>query len=86
MTAEPTLYQAIIGVMTDYLGPAAKRFVDRQVQNHLEKAPEDLTNQDLPTLIDWIRVSFAFLTDDLKIIDELTMRLRELANNIKQEE
>lgn len=78
MSRELDLYTALVEVTTDYLGPAAKRFIDRQIQNHLEKPPEDLTSADLPQLVDWIRVSFAFLTDDRKLIDELTRRLRGL--------
>lgn len=76
--AKPDLYNNIIDVTEDYLGPAAKRFIDRQIQNHLEKQPDDLQAEDMPTLVDWVRVSVAFLTDDRKLIDELTQRLRGL--------
>ena len=72
------LYTDIVEVMSDYLGPAARRFIDRQIQNHLEKNPEDLQLSDMPTLVDWVRVSFAFLTDDRKMIEEMTKRLRGL--------
>jgi hypothetical protein len=79
MAAKQDLYNSIVGVTEDYLGPAARRFIDRQIQNHLEKSPEELTKHDMPTLVDWVRVSFAFLTDDRQLIDELTKRLRSLA-------
>ena len=72
------LYTNIVNVTADYLGPAAKRFIDRQIYNHLEKDPEELVNADVPRLIDWVRVSFAFLTDDRQLIDDLTKRLRGL--------
>lgn len=78
MPKKPDLYASIIDVTEDYLGPAAKRFIDRQIQNHLEKQPDDLVRGDMPMLVDWVRVSFAFLTDDRKMIDELTTRLRGL--------
>ena len=75
---EPELYKNIIAVVSDYLGPAADRFIDRQIENHLQKEPAQLTHKDLPLLIDWVRVSVAFLTEDRKLIDDLTTRLREL--------
>ena len=78
MASEKNLYNAIVDVTADYLGPAARRFIDRQIQNHLEKAPDELTVQDLSSLIDWIRVSFAFLTEDRNLIEELSARLRKL--------
>lgn len=76
--AKIPLYEQTVDVMTDYLGPAARRFIDRQIQNHLNKEPDQLKITDLPVLIDWVRVSVAFLTQDTKLIDELTTRLREL--------
>ncbi len=80
MAKQKDLYTNIVDVTADYLGPAAKRFIDRQVHNHLGKEPAKLTNSDMPTLVDWLRVSFAFLTDDRQMIDELTTRLRRLEN------
>ncbi len=73
-----SLHDQIVEVTNEYLGPAAQRFIDRQILNHLNKEPEDLQIQDLPTLIDWVRVSIAFLTEDRELIDELTQRLRKL--------
>jgi siroheme synthase (precorrin-2 oxidase/ferrochelatase) len=73
-------YPQVISIVTDYLGPAATRFVDRHIQNHLEKEPAELVPTDLPVLIDWIRISVAFLTEDRKIIDELTRRLSQLSD------
>jgi hypothetical protein len=73
------LYNDIVKITEDYLGPAAERFIDRQIQNHLEKEPAEFNKTDIPTLVDWVRVSFAFMTDDRQLIDELTQRLRALA-------
>jgi hypothetical protein len=74
------LYKQVVDVTSDYLGPAAERFIDRQIQNHLNKEPEALTPHDMPSLIDWLRISVAFLTDDRTVIDELTTRLNRLAD------
>lgn len=74
-----TLYKQVIEVTTDYLGPAAKRFIDRQIQNHLHKQPENLDTNDLKKLIDWSGLALAMLTDDKEIVSEYTESLRELS-------
>jgi hypothetical protein len=72
------LYDRVIEVTTDYLGPAAERFIDRQVQNHLQKQPTELKEEDLQKLIDWIRVAVSVLTDDSSLVREYTARLQAL--------
>ena len=62
-----------------YLGPAADRFIARQVQNHLNKKPEQLSREDLRKLIDWIRVAVSLLTEDCELIEEYTAQLEKLA-------
>ena len=69
------LYSDVVDITADYLGPAAQHFIDRQIQNHLKIVPEELSAQDLPNLIDWLRISIAFLTEDRQIINELAERL-----------
>lgn len=78
MAKNSDLYDYIVSVTSDYLGPAAQRFIDRQIQNHLDKEPHELTLRDLPELVDWIRVSVAFLTEDRQLIDDLTKKLRSV--------
>lgn len=74
-----TLYKQVIDVTTDYLGPAAKRFIDRQIQNHLHKQPADLDHDDLKKLIDWSGLALAMLTDDKEIVSEYTESLQNLS-------
>jgi hypothetical protein len=61
-----------------YLGPAADRFIDRQIQNHLSKEPEELSKEDLSKLIDWIQAAVSFLTEDSEIIEEYISQLGKL--------
>lgn len=75
-----TLYKDIVRISGDYLGPAAERFVNRQVQTHLGKEPEKLHVSDLAELINWIMLAFALLTNDTDIIHEYSGRLTELTN------
>ena len=79
MNSTFTLYQRVVRVTHIYLGPAADRFIDRQVQNHLNKDPERLSAKDLEQLIDWIRVAVSLLTDDKEIIEEYIEQLTLLA-------
>jgi len=73
-----TLYEQVVQVTHAYLGPAAERFIARQVQNHLHKNPEQLSAEDLSQLIDWIQIAVSLLTDDSDIIEEYIHELRIL--------
>ncbi|MBW3569157.1 hypothetical protein KY385_03460 [Candidatus Parcubacteria bacterium] len=81
MVKNGVIYDQLIDITEDYLGPAAERFIDRQIESHLDKHPGKLTREDLKKLTEWIRLSVAILTDDEKIIDGLTLKLRELSVN-----
>ena len=74
----PSLYDKIVRVTHVYLGPAADRFIDRQIQNHLHKEPGDISVEDLGMLIDWIRAAVSFLTEDSEIVEEYTSELAKL--------
>ena len=78
------LYDKVVRVTNVYLGPAADRFIARQVQNHLHKAPEELSRDDLLKLIDWIKVAVSLLTEDSEIVEEYAERLRQLAEDNKK--
>lgn len=75
-----TMLQEVVSITEDYLGPAAERFVSRQVTFHLNKHPEELSKADIPKLAEWVKVSLALLTQDKKMVDEFDKRIRELAN------
>jgi hypothetical protein len=76
---EVLLYDRVVKVTHVYLGPAADRFIARQVQNHLHKQPKELSGDDLLKLIDWIKVAVSLLTENSEIIEEYTDQLRRLA-------
>jgi hypothetical protein len=73
-----SLYNEVVKVTHAYLGPAAERFIARQVENHLHKPPEKLTKKDLLSLINWIKVVVSLLTEDEKLIEEYINELRKL--------
>lgn len=71
-------YEEVVRITNVYLGPAADRFMSRQIQNHLNKEPSDLTQEDLVSLIVWIKMSVSLLTEDTGIVDEYIAKLNEL--------
>jgi hypothetical protein len=78
MPAVKHLYNDLVSVTEDYLGPAAKRFIDRQIQNHLHKESGSLTEKELISLLDWSILALGLLTKDEKIKSEYSSRLRML--------
>ena len=75
---QSSVYDEVVQVTHVYLGPAADRFIARQVENHLGKAPSQLTRADLVELIDWIRAVVSLLTEDTEIIEEYVDELKKL--------
>jgi len=73
------LYDKVVRITNVYLGPAAERFIVRQVESHLHKNPEKLSKADLQQLIAWIRLAVSLLTDDSEIVDEYVGQLEKLA-------
>lgn len=75
------LYEQVVKVTNVYLGPAADRFITRQIENHLDKPPQKMTKEDLAQLVDWIQVAMSLITEDSDIVEEYTQQLRKLASN-----
>lgn len=78
-----TLYQQAVTITSEYLGPAAERFINRQLTYHLGKDPQELTKQDIPELAEWVKVSIAILTEDDALVKEFTKRIMNLAEGAK---
>lgn len=74
-----SLYEELVSITANYLGPAARRFIDHQIENHLDKSPQDVKREDLEPLIDWIRVAISLLTEDTTVTNEFIERLKRLA-------
>lgn len=86
---DANLYERVVRVTRIYLGPAADRFIGRQIESHLGKDPEKLTEQDLLQLVDWIRVAVSLLTDNEEIVEEYIAQLKRLTgahSNAKNQE
>lgn len=80
MDSELTLYDKVVRITNVYLGPAAERFIGRQVRNHLHKEPQAISESDLKDLIAWVRVAVSLLTENGEIVDEYIEQLSILSN------
>ena len=78
-TTAPTVYDQVLQVTTDYLGPAAERFITRQIKVHLDKKPSELSPADVAKLADWLKVAIALLTEDNKMVDDFNRDLLKIA-------
>lgn len=78
-----SLYEEVVRITADYLGPAADRFVIRQISNHLQKDPQQLERKDLRKLIDWIELAMQLVTDDTAVVDQYITDLKRLTRHRK---
>lgn len=81
MVADKTFFDQVVNVTHGYLGPAANRFVTRQVRNHLDKSPEQFRRQDMDELIDWFTTAMALLSEDPEIVHQYNAELLSLAKS-----
>jgi hypothetical protein len=78
MTTNKSLYEEVVNITYEYLGPAADRFVVRQIRNHLRKEPQQLHKKDLQALIDWIRIAMLLLSNDERLVGKYITQLKAL--------
>ena len=74
------LYDEVVDLARIYLGPAAKRFVDRQIKGHLEIDSVQLKLSDLDELATWCYTSSKILMNDGKA-REFSDRVKALNSN-----
>ena len=76
-----SLYTSVITTTHKHLGPAADRFVARQIRSHLQKDPDTLQPDDLRELIDWIQLAMRLVTTDGHKVDAYVIDLRNLVRS-----
>ncbi len=74
------LYKKVVEVSYVYLGPAADRFIVRQIRGHLNKEPEQLQKNDLINLIDWISLAMAVLVEEEELVSQYQTELKSLVS------
>ena len=78
------LYTDVVQITQDFLGPAAQRFIDRQIKTHVNKEPEELSPDDMQKLAEWLKVAIALLTEDEATVNKYTESLRQLGMTYKE--
>lgn len=73
------LFDSIVSITEEYIGPPAKRFMSRQIISHLQKNPNEIVLSDIPILADWTRITVALLTEDKEMIESFIQRLLKLS-------
>ena len=79
MMAVVSYYQQVVTATQEFLGPAAERFINRQIDFHLNKAPETITRDDVLKLKDSLRVALGLLADDKAIVDRAVEKMEIIA-------
>jgi transcription termination factor NusB len=75
------IYDEVVEVSEDYFGPAANRFIDRIISNHLKKPPNKITRKDIKNIVSWTKLALGLITSNQEDIDEFISRLEKLGNN-----
>jgi hypothetical protein len=84
MAPRESLYDQMVAITTEYLGPAADRFLYRQVVNHLGITPNNLNKSDARKLVTWIRLAMTILTNDEEMVEEYISEIERLLSNGKK--
>lgn len=77
--SEASIYNRVLAITEDYLGPAAPRFINRLVTNHLSKPASKITKEDIPQLVIWIKLATTVITDDELVVSDYLHRLEKLS-------
>lgn len=81
MAPPKNIYEQVIFMSADYLGPAAERFIRRQITTHLRKRPEDITFKDIDELTNWVKITFALLTENHELVEAFANDLSTIAHS-----
>ncbi len=71
----------LVDIVRDYLGPAAERFVNRQIVLSFDKPITHLRKKDIVRLSFGISAGLRVLTHRNDIVEEVLQRMKNLANH-----
>lgn len=72
------VFEEIVDMTSDYIGPAARRFVTKIVHNHLDKSPSELKRSDVTEYHEAAVIAFARITKNSRLRYEFSTRLLAL--------
>lgn len=79
MATATNYYQAVVSAAEEFLGPAAERFIRRQIEFHLEKDPATINRADVLKLRDSIGVALSLLVEDRQVVHRAIQRFDDIA-------
>ncbi|HSX05672.1 MAG TPA: hypothetical protein VLF69_04345 [Candidatus Saccharimonadales bacterium] len=77
-------YQQVVQVTEEFLGPAAERFVKRQIEFGLGKPPETIDRGDLPKLKETLGIALGLLVKDQEIVNQAMRKFDLIAETTKE--
>lgn len=78
--ASKTYFYKVVSVAEEFLGPAAERFVRRQVEFHLSKNPKDLTSKDVLKLSRTFGTSLGQIVKSDEMIKRAVKKIEMIAS------
>ncbi len=79
MNTSHRYYRQVVRATEEYLGPAAERFVNRQIEFRLGKTPETIERSDIPKLKEAIGTALGLLVKDQEIITQAMHKIDLIA-------
>jgi len=74
-------YQQVVRATEEFLGPAAERFVNRQIEFRLGKTPETIDKDDIPRLKETLGIALRVLVKDEAIVDQAMHKFDVIAKD-----
>ncbi|EJG06039.1 hypothetical protein Metli_0061 [Methanofollis liminatans DSM 4140] len=72
------LSKRVLDITTEYLGPGAERFLERQTRSHMDGVEfSAIQRSDMPDLIKWVNISAGLLIGKERAA-ELTEKLKKI--------
>lgn len=74
-----SLSEQVLSICVEYLGPAARNFLERQTEYHMDNLKlDDLAKEHINDLASWVRISAGLIIDKKKA-ERLSDRIQELS-------
>lgn len=71
-------YLQVVRTTEEFLGPAAERFVNRQIEFGLGKTPETISREDIPKLKETLGAALGLLVKDPAVVTQAMQKFDAL--------